>query len=478
MAPSSKMSTISNANVAAVTAQYTQEYRTPYGPTIPCLSTRLRMKATIPTPAVRVNDARWPAAPSPDRSAGDEAVSSRHCTPRWRAAVHLPADDEGLDVVPAVAVGDIRDALLEFCEKVGEETVGAVLALAREGAEEERAAPCGHAPHVVPREDDGIVVPVGIVQTEELGALELEAGDASVAFLEGVSDLVERAHPHRNDYGAYSRRAYASCAAPVGEQPVHVPDELHVESPPLRARSGRRRERGDEPATPCELRGAHLEQPLPLARRGHPPGSPLCPVDVIRVAREYRPGRGQTGRVGDPVHRGPADRNVHAAGRQAGRPVEGNPRHADHHGWGRVALNRSAAGRAVGLRRGVVDPRAGIGDPRTGVPRRGDDYDLRPVRSSTEGMRQVVGGDPPDVRRQIYERVDQRPAGALLRELADEAVGVDPVGGAEIDHAERRLVSKQPRGAQRGRVGRLEGGALRERVPRVVVCHAREVGAI
>ena len=104
--------------------------------------------------------------------------------PGARAAVHLPADDEGLDVVPAVAVGDIRDALLELCEKVGEETVGAVLALAREGAEEERAAPCGHAPHVVPREDDGIVVPVGIVQTEELGALELEAGDRGTVTVE------------------------------------------------------------------------------------------------------------------------------------------------------------------------------------------------------------------------------------------------------------------------------------------------------
>src|SRR5918995_6235814 len=349
MAPSSKMSTISNANVAAVTAQYTQEYRTPYGPTIPCLSTRLRMKATIPTPAVRVNDARWPAAPSPDRSAGDEAVSSRHCTPRWRAAVHLPADDEGLDVVPAVAVGDIRDALLEFCEKVGEETGGAVLALTREGAEQERAAPCGHAPHVVPREDDGIVVPVGIVETEELGALELEAGDAAAAFLEGVSDLVERAHPHWNDCGRDGGRADASRAAPVGEQPVHVPDELHVEPAPLGARSGRSWERGDQPATPRELHGAHLEQPLPLARRGHAPGSPLGPVDVIRVAREYRPGRGQAGRVGDPVHRRPADRNVHAARRQAGRPVEGNPRHAEHRGGGRAALDRSAAGPPLGV---------------------------------------------------------------------------------------------------------------------------------
>src|SRR5215216_5589913 len=76
-------------------------------------------------------------------------------------AVRLPADDEGLHVVPAVAVGGIRDALLELSEEVGEETGGAVLALAREGAEEEGPAPCGHAPHVAPREHGGIVVPVG-----------------------------------------------------------------------------------------------------------------------------------------------------------------------------------------------------------------------------------------------------------------------------------------------------------------------------
>jgi hypothetical protein len=90
----------------------------------------------------------------------------------------------------------------------------------------------------------------------------------------------------------------------------------------------------------------------------------------------------------------------------------------------------------------------------------------------------VVGGDAPRVRREIHERVAQRAAGALLREIADQAVGVDPVGGAEIDHAEHRLVRKQPRGGQHGRVGRLERGALRERVPRVVIRHARELGAI
>jgi hypothetical protein len=44
MARSSKRSAISNANAAAIAAQYTQEYRTPYGPGFPCLSTRLRME--------------------------------------------------------------------------------------------------------------------------------------------------------------------------------------------------------------------------------------------------------------------------------------------------------------------------------------------------------------------------------------------------------------------------------------------------
>ena len=50
---------------------------------------------------------------------------------------HLSADDEGLDVVPAIALGGVRDALLELSEEVGEETGGSVLPLAREGAEEE-----------------------------------------------------------------------------------------------------------------------------------------------------------------------------------------------------------------------------------------------------------------------------------------------------------------------------------------------------
>ena len=120
---------------------------------------------------------------------------------------------------------------------------------------------------------------------------------------------------------------------------------------------------------------------------------------------------------------------------------------------------------------------SGVGDPGAGLARRGDHDDRALVRRRAEGVPQMRGGDAPRVRREIDERVDQRPAGALRREVADEAVGVDAVGGAQIGHAEHRLVRQPPRGGHHGRVGRLEGGALRERVPRVVVRHARELGA-
>jgi hypothetical protein len=111
----------------------------------------------------------------------------------------LPADDEGLDVVPAIALGGVGDALLELSEEVGQETGSACLALAREGTEEQRPSPCGHALDVFPREHRGIVVPVGVVETEQLGALELEAGEAPTARLEGSPELAERARPDRND---------------------------------------------------------------------------------------------------------------------------------------------------------------------------------------------------------------------------------------------------------------------------------------
>ena len=92
---------------------------------------------------------------------------------------------EGFDVVPAIALGSIRDALLERVEEVGQETAGAVLALPRERAVQERPAPGAHALHIALREHGRILVPVGIVQTEELRALELESGDVPAARLEG-----------------------------------------------------------------------------------------------------------------------------------------------------------------------------------------------------------------------------------------------------------------------------------------------------
>ena len=176
------------------------------------------------------------------------------------------------------------------------------------------------------------------------------------------------------------------------------------------------------------------------------------------------------------MHRRPGDRHVHVPGRQAGCLLEGDARQADHRGGGRAVLDSAAAALAVGLRRGVVGPGAGIGDSRAGVARRGYDDRLARVRGSTEGVQQVVGRDLPRVRREIDERVDQRPARALLGESADQAVEVDTVGGAEIDHTEHRLVRKQSRGGQGGHVGRLERGPLRERVPPVVVRHAQNSG--
>ena len=107
-----------------------------------------------------------------------------------------------------------------------------------------------------------------------------------------------------------------------------------------------------------------------------------------------------------------------------------------------------------------MGPGAGIGDPRAGVARCGDDIGPAPVRRSTEGAPQVVGGDAPRVRREIDERVDQCPAGALFGERTDEPVGVDAVGGTEIGYPENRLAREFPRGGQHGRVGGLERGAL------------------
>jgi hypothetical protein len=113
-----------------------------------------------------------------------------------------------------------------------------------------------------------------------------------------------------------------------------------------------------------------------------------------------------------------------------------------------------------------------------GVARGGNYGDIGFLHRPGKRVPEVVGGDTPLVRGEIDQRVDQLPAGALLRERADQAVGVDPVGGAEIDDTKHRLVRKLSRGGQHGRVGGLERSALRERVLRVVHCHARELRAI
>jgi hypothetical protein len=168
---------------------------------------------------------------------------------------------------------------------------------------------------------------------------------------------------------------------------------------------------------------------------------------------------------------------VHCARWKGGRLVEGDSGHGDDRGGSWVAIERSPAGLAVGLRHGIVGARSGIGDPRAGLARRRDHDDRALVRRRAEGVPQVGGGDPPRVRREIDERVDQLPAGALRHEIADEAVGIHAVGGAQIGHPEHRLARQPLRGGHHGRVGRLEGGALREGVPRIVVRHARELGA-
>ncbi len=123
-----------------------------------------------------------------------------------------------------------------------------------------------------------------------------------------------------------------------------------------------------------------------------------------------------------------------------------------------------------------VGPRADIHGS-VGVARLGND-NAGSAGIAAEGLAQVLGGDPPRVGREIDERVDQRVAGALLHQGSDQPVGVDAVGGAEIGHAEHGLIGEQASGGKCGRVGRLERGALGERVARVVRRHAREFGAL
>src|SRR4029450_10210762 len=81
------MSTIRNANPAAVAAQYTQEYRTPYRPGIAFLSTRLRMKRLSRRRPWRATAVRSggghprPQGTNPPASTAKSPTPSAHSTP-------------------------------------------------------------------------------------------------------------------------------------------------------------------------------------------------------------------------------------------------------------------------------------------------------------------------------------------------------------------------------------------------------------
>src|SRR3954469_17033984 len=89
------MSTIRNANIATIAAQYTQEYRTPYGPNIAFLSTRLSMKrlSTSAQPgSTAVRSGRRHARPQPrirQPRLRNPLALQRTRTARWRALLLL-----------------------------------------------------------------------------------------------------------------------------------------------------------------------------------------------------------------------------------------------------------------------------------------------------------------------------------------------------------------------------------------------------
>src|SRR3954452_22136490 len=89
------MSTIRNANIATVAAQYTQEYRTPYRPNIVFLSTRLSMKrlSTSAQPgSTAVRSGRRHAHPQPRNRQPrlrNRRALQRTRTARWRALLLL-----------------------------------------------------------------------------------------------------------------------------------------------------------------------------------------------------------------------------------------------------------------------------------------------------------------------------------------------------------------------------------------------------
>jgi hypothetical protein len=66
----------------------------------------------------------------------------------------------------------------------------------------------------------------------------------------------------------------------------------------------------------------------------------------------------------------------------------------------------------------------------------------------------------------------------LVREIADQSVRVAAPGDAGIEHAGRRLLGEQPRGARTSRLRRLKRDARRQLAPREAVGGGRELWVI
>ena len=153
--------------------------------------------------------------------------------------------------------------------------------------------------------------------------------------------------------------------------------------------------------------------------------------------------------------------------------MERDSGHGDDRGGRGVAIERSPTGLAVGLRRGVVGARA-CRRPRRLGRRRDHDYHAL-VRRRAEGVPQVGGGDPPRVCREINQRVDRRPAGALRDEIADQAVSARPRRRPDRPRRARARSPAAPRRPSRPGGSPRRRRAARGRTARVVVRHAQEL---
>src|SRR5215213_4035030 len=105
----------------------------------------LTLKSRLLVPHTRCNPAEVASVGGPHFWGTSTPTSwprlrAAECPPAGRRVLrlggsHLAADDEGLDVVPVVAVRRLGHALHELAQEVGDETGGAVLALQRKSAQ-------------------------------------------------------------------------------------------------------------------------------------------------------------------------------------------------------------------------------------------------------------------------------------------------------------------------------------------------------